>query len=103
MADRSITYKHGQVKTKDLGRCDLVPVWSQLVDLSAFRPTSDPVVCREERHMHRARARSFPPFLKSSPFRETGDEDKSFPYTYKITRTPTSYSNPSVIVSVEPP
>lgn len=86
MGDRSITYKHRLLKTKDLVRCVLVPVWSQLAILFVFRP--HPVF--DEIHVENTAGipRAFTctravvsAVVMSSPFRETRDEDKNFLYT----------------------
>jgi hypothetical protein len=76
------------LKTQDLARLVLVPVWSQFANLFAFRPTPDPVFGNISHSSSGGTPRAFAhtravviAVVMFSPFRETRDEDTSFPYT----------------------
>ena len=50
--DKSITYEHRALKTKDLGGPDLDPVWTQFANHFGFGRTSDPVLEAERVAIH---------------------------------------------------
>ena len=77
MADRSITCGHSTLKTKGLWRFDLFPVGGSFGVSTHVGPS---FYAHGTPHASRTRA-VVSAVVMFSPFRETGDEDKSFPHT----------------------
>jgi hypothetical protein len=70
--------------TRYLAAFDLDPVWTQFTNQLAFGPRLDPVFTRAERHVLRARARSFPPFA-CPQFVKQETKTRIFLYMHKCT------------------